>query len=317
MYDVQLLPTDEFGLIRRTAVLAEGWSDTALGSAVRRGDLILLAPGVSVRADPWFTTDDGADELYRLRGLAAVTSLRCGDGVVLSHQSAAAVHGIALLKPDRSLVHVTRDARSGGGRRAERQVHAVALPDDDVVDLGRFRVTSLERTAVDVATAGASFAQALTVFDMALARGASRETMAEMLGGRRNQGVRVARRALRFATRLSESVGESWSRAQMITENLRLPVLQCTHVAEGHEYRSDFDWDCRLVGEFDGQIKYGRLLRPGEARDEAITREKEREDRLRALGIMVVRWIWADLENNRMIPRVKYWLENFHRLPTL
>lgn len=114
-------------------------------------------------------------------GLAAVTSQRCGDGVVLSHRSAAAVHDIALLKADTTVVHVTRDARSGGGRRAQRQVHAVALPDDAVVDLGRFRVTSMERTAVDVATDGASSAHALTVFDMALARGASRELMTELL----------------------------------------------------------------------------------------------------------------------------------------
>ncbi|ALG85681.1 type IV toxin-antitoxin system AbiEi family antitoxin domain-containing protein [Gordonia phthalatica] len=316
MLAVDELPVDEFGLIRRAAALDAGWSDTRLIAAVRRGELIHLAPGVYVRSNPWFVTESaGRDELYRLRGLAAVTSERCGNGVVLSHQSAAAQHGISLLKSDTRYVHVTRDARSGGGRRAERQLHAVSLPDCDVVDLGRFRVTSMERTAVDVATDGATFAQALTVFDMALARGASREVMTEMLAGRRNRGVKTARRALYFASSLSESVGESWSRAQMIDADIRFPVLQCTHIAEGHEYRSDFDWECRLVGEFDGKVKYGRLRKPGETIEQAVMREKEREDRLRSIGIMVIRWIWSDLENNRMIPRVQYWLERFDRLP--
>lgn len=317
MVSVDDLPVDELGLIRRAAVLEAGWSDTRLIAAVRRGELIHLAPGVYARALQWLATAQGRDELFRLRGLAAVTSERCGDAVVLSHQSAAAVHGISLLKPDTTCVHVTRDAKSGGGRRAERQVHAVSLPDGDVVDLGRFRVTSMERTAVDVATDGATFAQALTVFDMALAGGASRELMTEMLARRRNRGVKTARRALYFASSLSESVGESWSRAQMIDADIRFPTLQCTHIAEGHEYHSDFDWECRLVGEFDGQIKYGRLRKPGETLEQAIMREKEREDRLRSIGIMVIRWIWADLENNRMIPRVQYWLDRFHRLPVL
>lgn len=102
----------------------------------------------------------------------------------------------------------------------------------------------------------------------------------------------------------------------MIEADIHLPRLQCTHIAEGHEYRSDFDWDGRLAGDFDGRVKYGRLRRPGERFEQAVMREKEREDRLRGMGIMVVRWIWADLESNRMIPRVEYWLERFHRLPT-
>ena len=101
----------------------------------------------------------------------------------------------------------------------------------------------------------------------------------------------------------------------MIDADIRFPVLQCTHIAEGHEYRSDFDWECRLVGEFDGKVKYGRLRKPGETIEQAVMREKEREDRLRSIGIMVIRWIWSDLENNRMIPRVQYWLERFDRLP--
>jgi very-short-patch-repair endonuclease len=66
--------------------------------------------------------------------------------------------------------------------------------------------------------------------------------------------------------------------------------------------RCDFGWpQFRTVAEFDGRIKYGRLLRPGEAAGDAVFREKNREDMLRDLGWEVVRWMWADLRNRREI----------------
>jgi hypothetical protein len=50
------------------------------------------------------------------------------------------------------------------------------------------------------------------------------------------------------------------------------------------------------VGEFDGKIKYGRLLRPGQDAGEVVYAEKLREDALRDTGLSVVRWTWQDLE---------------------
>ncbi|MDT7681251.1 MAG: hypothetical protein QOG57_1561, partial [Pseudonocardiales bacterium] len=48
--------------------------------------------------------------------------------------------------------------------------------------------------------------------------------------------------------------------------------------------------------EFDGRIKYGRLLRPGQAPGDAVFEEKRREDALRDHGLRVVRWCWDDLD---------------------
>lgn len=76
----------------------------------------------------------------------------------------------------------------------------------------------------------------------------------------------TARRALTFADARSESVGESWSGAQMIAAGLPLPRVQHTFQIPDGEARSDFDGDGRVVGEFDGLQKYGRLLRPGRRR---------------------------------------------------
>jgi hypothetical protein len=66
--------------------------------------------------------------------------------------------------------------------------------------------------------------------------------------------------------------------------------------------RTDFGWeDQRTVGEFDGKIKYGRLVRPGEKPEDAVFREKIREDRIRDLGWEVVRWTWADLDQPELL----------------
>ncbi|WP_188586125.1 type IV toxin-antitoxin system AbiEi family antitoxin domain-containing protein [Gordonia jinhuaensis] len=299
------LPADQFGLIRRDAALAHDVSDKQLAAAVRRGELIRLVPGVFV-ADPGrFAGHGGRDELYRLRCVAVATSESAG-GFPLSHASAAAVHGLGTLKPDRDRVHVTNGRSSGGSIRTYRHIHSGALHTEDVTVIDQIAVTSLERTAVDVAVTG-DFAQALTVFDAALRHGADRDLMSDLLAAGRRTGIRAARRAIALADGLSESVGESWSRAQMIDAGLPIPRLQSMFRSRS-EYRCDFEWERRLIGEFDGVHKYGRLLRPGETPADAVVREKVREDELRAMGLMVVRWTWATLERGEMVPLLRAWM---------
>lgn len=59
----------------------------------------------------------------------------------------------------------------------------------------------------------------------------------------------------------------------------------------------DFWWpELGIIGEFDGQGKYLRdEFTHGRSQAEVIADEKRRENRLRALGHIVVRWEWADL----------------------
>ena len=49
------------------------------------------------------------------------------------------------------------------------------------------------------------------------------------------------------------------------------------------------------VGEFDGEIKYGRLLKPGQSPGEVVFAEKVREDRIRATELGMARWVWDEL----------------------
>ena len=60
--------------------------------------------------------------------------------------------------------------------------------------------------------------------------------------------------------------------------------------------RLDFLWrEQGVAGEFDGKVKYGRLLKPGQSIEEVIFAEKVREDRVRDEDLGMVRWIWPDL----------------------
>jgi hypothetical protein len=59
----------------------------------------------------------------------------------------------------------------------------------------------------------------------------------------------------------------------------------------------DFAWpEYRLFCEFDGRIKYTGLRRPNETIEEAVLREKRREEAILELtGWRIIRLTWADL----------------------
>lgn len=232
-----------------------------------------------------------------------------GTADVASHQSAAVLHGLSLLSPDLSRVHERTGVGRGGRVEASRHLHSGTLDPAEVTTVDGVAVTTLERTATDVACGAAGFAQALAVLDSALRLGADADLMCAMLAGRRS-GVGLARHALDHASGLSENAGESWGRAQMIVAGIPIPTLQ-REFFDAHGVfiaRCDYAWDELLVGEFDGLVKYRRHLRPGETPFGAMAREKQREDALRRLGLMVIRWVWDDLVHQRVVPMVLEWL---------
>ena len=59
----------------------------------------------------------------------------------------------------------------------------------------------------------------------------------------------------------------------------------------------DFAWPKHGVyGEFDGRVKYGRLLKPGQDPGDVVFAEKRREDLVRlTTGGIMVRFTWVDL----------------------
>src|SRR4029079_18992923 len=90
--------------------------------------------------------------------------------------------------------------------------------------------------------------------------------------------------AVRMADHRAQSPGESRSRWLFFAEGIPAPELQFeVYDAAGMLVgTTDFAWRRhRLLGEFDGRSKYGRLLRPGQTPEEVVWAEKLREDALR------------------------------------
>ncbi len=51
-----------------------------------------------------------------------------------------------------------------------------------------------------------------------------------------------------------------------------------------------------MLGEFDGRVEYGRLLRPGQPPGDVVFEEKRREDAMRGEDWGMVRWTWSETD---------------------
>jgi hypothetical protein len=290
-------------LLRRDAV-ASGWSDDELGRLVRAGELTRLRRGAYI--DSVLPPDRAA--VHRLLIRATVAGL--SRPAVVSHQSAAVLHGLPLWDVPLDRVHVTRRPRAWNDSSAVMYCHVARLRDDEVVEVDGLPVTSPVRTALDLSRSLPHEA-AVVALDAALHRGLLSH---EVLRGRLfdiagTPGSRSAARAVAAADGRSESVGESRSRVILHRWKLAPSALQFeVRASDGAVVgRTDFAWEAdRLVGEFDGRIKYGRLLRPDQEAGDAVFDEKRREDAIRDENWGVIRWVWSELRRpDRLAARVR------------
>ncbi len=274
-----------------SALRREGHAYDGLARMVKAGELVKVRHGAYATEQP-----DGFVAAHRQ--LIAATLPRCGD-VCLSHASAALFHGLPSWSADLGRVQVTKSRTSGGRRSKALHVHVAPLRLDEVVTIDGLPVTSLARTAADCLR-GYAYEKAVAIGDAALRAGMSRHELAESVEQARNRvGSPQARQLVGFVDGRSESVGESQSRILLCRIGLPPQDLQVqVWDTDGQLVaRTDFGWQReRTLGEFDGRIKYGRLRRPGEEPEDAVFREKVREDRIRDLGLEVVRWTWSDLQ---------------------
>ncbi|WP_238164343.1 type IV toxin-antitoxin system AbiEi family antitoxin domain-containing protein [Kribbella pittospori] len=228
---------------------------------------------------------------HRRRLHAVMNCLRAGS-VAVSHQSALVLHGLPLWGLDLSRVHVNSLDGQSGGLVAGVQHHLGKLTDADLTEVEGRLVTTVPRAMVESACT-TSFEVGVVSIDAALREhDIGDEAVQNLL--RVSEfwpGGPTARAALRFGNRLSESVGESRLRVLLREHGLPEPSLQAEfHDADGFVGRVDFHFpEYDTVVEFDGQLKYDG------AGSGVLIREKRREDRLRALGLHVVRTDWSDL----------------------
>ncbi|QDP95490.1 hypothetical protein FOE78_05850 [Microlunatus elymi] len=296
-------------LLARDLIMA-GLEHGELRSMSRTGELRHLRRGA------YFTAEQLTAEQYHRLLVEATFQLAESDSVI-SFGSAAVIHQLPVPRAAMQLVHLTRNRNCSGRIRTGVHVHVAPIAGPEAVVIDGLRVTSLDRTFVDLART-VRLSEAVAAGDAALRRGMDPRAVVEQLEqAKRRRGIRTARRAASVIDARSQSYGESLSRVVMIEHGLPLPELQVAFDGpDGFHAEVDFCWeDMKVIGEFDGEIKYGRLLRPGEVAGDAVFREKQREDRLRELGYIVVRWVWDDLFHpERLVARIRRALELGARL---
>ena len=295
----------QHGFIARSTLIDLGQDDRFIRRQIQARAWTRIRNGAYALTSTWVDLDDV--ERHRRRARAVLRAH--GDAVALSRVSGLLMRdGCDVWGVDLGRVHVTRrDGRSGS---VERDVvhHQGRITDDDIEIVDGLLVMKEARCVVET-IASARLEPGLVVADSALHTGRVVKAELEMLsaGMRRHQGSRRLTLVLRLADKRAESVGESRSRYAFWSQGLPRPEMQyAVYDADGVLIGStDLAWPAyRLLFEFDGRIKYGRLLKPGQTPGDAVFAEKKREDALRrATGFAVERATWVDLSTPALLAR--------------
>lgn len=304
----------ESQLILRSVALSAGGTDDELARLRRRGIIQPLQRGAYVPAQAMSALDQR--QSHRLKIQATVAGLRIP--AVISHTSAAVLHGIPLWPMHLGPVQITRNPPSSSDRSTRLRVQVARLGDDEICQIDGMAVTTVTRTLLDLGRSR-SLESAIVAADFALYEGLT--TAAALAAAARDMsgvpGSLQASRMVAFADGASQSVGESRSRVAIARLGLMTPTLQLEvlDASGGLIGVCDFGWrDDHVVGEFDGKVKYGRLLKPGQSAGEVVWAEKRREDAIRDAGWEVVRWVWDELARPGVIAqRISRACERAHR----
>ncbi len=280
-----------------TALVAAGVDRREIDRALAAGDLVRIRRNSVVDgalwrgAAPW--------ERHHLRGRAIAAGLTKGADcpVVLTHQSALAVHEIALHGVDDRVHLAWRDGRRGRTSDVVR-VHR-RLDERFIVEAGGVLVASPAAACVQVAALFGAEAGLVAADDALHRRVVSADDLAsavDRLGVSRVS--RGPRDMLVLADSRIESAAESRARWAFHLAGLEQPTPQVVLRDEWGEPWARVDFMLEGLGviiEIDGMSKYAA------AHD--LREEKLREDRLRELGYEVVRLTWADLGDPALVRR--------------
>lgn len=282
------MPIERAPLTTYTQLTSNGLTANEIRAKVRAGELTRVRRGVYDEVDEL----DAAGTHLRL---VRATTPAAHETNVVSHSSAALLHGLPV--PLHHLGRVWMTRRSTGHGRSTRLVTVknTAIDDDEVMQVDGLSVTTPSRTVSDLARTQ-PFEWGVIICDAALRLGIPEDDIRASLARHpRLRGRSRATAVLAFVDRRSESPAESMSRVSMSKAGIPAPELQLEIFNDSGEFvaRPDFTWpELGLVGEVDGKLKYGQLLRPGQSAEAAIMAEKKREEMVRQQGFWVVRWDW-------------------------
>lgn len=287
--------TAQSGFFTRGEALNAGYADKDLTCMVRARLVVRFRRGFYAFADEWTAADDV--RRHEVRSRAVLRSL--GGAAALSHVSGVVAHGIDSWQLDLRRVHVTR--LDGAQGRIEGDVihHEGIATDEDMIDTEFGKVLRPERCVLEAASRH-SGEVALCVLDAGLRSkkfdvAALRTCHADLEHWPFMRHLQVV---VRMVDGRSASVGESRGRWWFRQLGFPAPELQWEVRNAKGDLVGICDWawpKYKLLGEFDGEVKYRRYLRPGQKPEDAVFEEKRREDLLReATQFAMVRFIWKD-----------------------
>ena len=298
------LPLDEHGLLLRSTALAMGLDDNWLARMVRAKVLVRIRHGAYADAQLWA----GLDRAGRHVLLSRAVILQYDERVALSHASAHLLRG----GPDWGLnldtVNVTNLFGRGDRKQAGITHHRGVTRVTDVSRLEGHWITAPGRTAVETA-AMHELVPAVAVLDWTLQQGLTTPEELERYADvwmREWPDTIELPLAIKRSDRRSESVGETRSRLGL--EDLGYepePQWQVLHPSGRLAGRVDLLLRKQgIMIEFDGEVKYGRLLKPGQTVNDVIRAERAREVLLEELtGLRMLRLIWRELDDFAAIDR--------------
>ena len=201
------VPMDDVRLARE--LLTSGLTKFEISNELRRGTLQRVRRGA-------YASRDETDRAVAHRKLLDATLALTHPGAVVSHGSAAVLHGLPVPAAALERVHLTRDREGGGQRRRWVQVHGHRLGPEDVWQRRR---AGDDEPRPDRGGPGLRqrLPDAVAVGDAALRQGTEVGDLLAVLarvGPRR--GIATARRAIELLDARSESYGESVSRALLV-----------------------------------------------------------------------------------------------------
>jgi hypothetical protein len=202
-------------------------------------------------------------------------------------QSAAVLHRLWLIGGS-GPVRLLRE--SGYPRcRFDVMVETAPLPSEHLTVVEGVVATTAARTAADL-IARLPGGEALAILDSGLRAGVDLSEVRTITGERCAGGSDAADRILTLADARSQSALESVSRWAFHLGRLPPPELQVLLGDDDGPFALvDFLWrEQAVIGEADGLLKY-------DEGGPALRAEKKRQQRLEALGFVVVRWGFEDI----------------------
>lgn len=255
--------------------------------ALRRHQVVRVRRNAYVLTEVWRGAKPEAQLALRTR---AVLMTRPHD--MASHESALALFGLPMWGLPTDRVHLL----SGCGRtRATAGAYLHPRGDIDQVDVSGAPSASVEMALAQVALAR-PLINAVVPLDRALKDKLCRLGPVRAAGEQIVRGPTDRRRlesALAHADKECESVGETRTRFLLLDLGYEFRTQVRISDQDGAFIgRVDFMIGDLLVVEFDGLVKY-----EGADGRAALAKEKAREERLTALGCVVIRLVWADLDH--------------------